>query len=193
MEVIRWNLVWERGKKRSGFFWGSIPRWFLGQLSQSPISLVTWKYQRPPFLDFIKVSRKSDMFYISHIHMLTAELAQTWQGPGILFHQHFVGIDFVVSVEKAREIVRSKTSIVLALVECIDESEWCLLNRGDQASIGEHVKEDRVVCSRQRELPWELIFNPRTGGLTSGQRDRRWRGGRKEIPSKRRSWGSSLK
>ncbi|KAK1336766.1 hypothetical protein QTO34_002801 [Cnephaeus nilssonii] len=38
--------------------------------------------------------------------------------------EHFVGIDFVVSVEKAREIVRSKTSIVLALVECIDESRW---------------------------------------------------------------------
>lgn len=87
------------------------------------------------------------------------------------FHQHFVGIDFVVSMGKAREIVRSKTSIALALVECISESGWCLLSRGDQASIWEHVREDRLVCPRQKELPWDLIFNPRTGGLTSGQKE----------------------
>lgn len=122
----------------NGYFWGSIPRWFLGQLPQGPIPLGLRQYQGPPFLDFIKVSKKSDMFHNLHTRMLTGQLAQKWQGPRIWFHQHFVGIDFVVSMEKAREIVRSKTSIVLALMECIDESGWCLLGRGDQASIWEH-------------------------------------------------------
>lgn len=26
------------------------------------------------------------------------------------------------------------------------------------------------MCPGQRELPWELIFNSRTGGLSSGQK-----------------------
>lgn len=77
-----------------------------------------------------------------------------------------------------------KTCTVLVL-EFIDESECCPLSRGDQASMWEGVREDRILGGGARELPRETDIQPekrRVGGCHDGG-DRGSRGGGKETPS----------